>query len=1281
MKELIFKGEIKMFDKFTNLYKVSKTLRFELKPIGKTLENMKKFNVLEKDSVRDAQYDRMKDILDAQHRALLERTLERVGREEDAGDWIKLAESYRRFRSGRKDKAAKASLDKVLGAMRKVIVRAFGEDELYKELTESTPSKFIKRLVKDDASKSLDERQTLDAFNGFACYFTGYQENRKNIYSDKPQTTAAAYRAIDVNFPKFLDAVDVVRHIQDAYPTIIRLVEDELRGKLSGKQIATIFSIENYGAYLSQAGIDFLNLVLGGFAPKVGEKKRGLNEFINLECQQNEIAASDVKLYKIAPLFKQILSERECESFRFAVFEKDCDVIRAVKEFANRLEEDKIAVKLKKRLATLTKSEKIYINGDDSLTLVSKNLCGNWSALGTCMRDAAEAKYKVLGAEKKIAMAVEDWMKSKVFSLADLPDVTVADDESKDGVKTYRILDCWRGERVDSVFEALGNASVAVMNLSENADYNAATLREDQMRVSVLKDYLDVVQDLLHLVRPLAVSAELDRDMNFYSEFDELYNRLDEVVSLYNKTRNYVTKKVGEVEKIKLMFDCATLGDGWDLNKEQANRCVILLKGGAYYLGIMRPRCKVDLDSLKSNSRDSYKKMVYKYLPGPNKMLPKVVFSEKGKAKYSPSGELLKNYDKKCHIKSSPTFDIDYCHRLIDFFKEAISKNEDWSVFNFKFSPTKSYASIDGFYKEVTEQGYKLDFVDVSIKDVDALVERGDLFLFQIYNKDFAAGAKGCPNLHTIYWNAVFSPENLIKPVVQLNGGAEVFFRPVAIKKPYAHEVGEKMLNRWAKDGNPIPDIAFGELFKYVNGELPEAELGDEAKSLLERKQLVIKPVKHRIVKDARYTSEKFFLHVPIAFNAFAGDAYRFNDCVNAAVAANNKVNVIGLDRGERHLIYLTLINQKGEILLQKSFNTITGASYDGQVKEIDYQKKLTAMEKGRDVARKSWAEIGQIKDLKAGYVSLVVHEIVSLMLKYDAIVVMEDLNFGFKRGRFKVERQVYQKFEKALIDKLNYLVFKDKDVTSEGGVLKGFQLTDKFESFEKLGKQTGFVYYVPAGYTSKIDPTTGFTNLFNTKKCTNAAGIADFFSKFDAITYDADKKSFAFKFNYSNFKTSQTSWKKDWVVYSADRRLVFDMKIRGEKEIQPTQIILDALKKAGEEVVDGYNLRAFLTSIEPTKSNAAIFQSVFYAFDRTLQMRNSCAATGEDYIASPVMNASGRFFDSRESGDDLPQNADANGAYHIALKGLYLIKNRLGKEKVDLKIAHEQWFEFAQNR
>lgn len=1267
-----------MFEKFIGQYQVSKTLRFELKPVGKTKENIETSGILDHDRKRDEEYERMKTILDLHHKALLERALSKVGADTIPDCWVKLAEKYEEFRSGTKDKSTRNDFENALKKVRKILVDAFKEDEMHDELTEATPSKLIKRLMKQGDSS---DNGALETFNGFACYFKGYQENRKNIYSAEPQTTAAAYRAIDVNFPKFIDAVKAFEHIAAAYPQVVCEVESELSEKLKGRKLATIFCFESYGEFLSQSGIDFFNCVLGGYSSGAEEKKRGLNEFVNLERQRNNDAQGDGKLHRIAPLFKQILSDRDSESFRFSAFEKDEDVVAAVKGFARQLGDMEVVKRIKAKFGCVGKDEKIYIAGGSSLTAVSRNLCGSWSALESCMREAASAKYSVLKYEKKIADAVDKWMDSAVFALADLPDVTVADEKSPDGVKTYRIADCWRGEYAEKVFQAVESSTPALLAMPEKADDGADALQNDPKRIQTLKDYLDAVQDLLHLAKPLAVSAELDRDVDFYAEFDELYALLDEVVPLYNKVRNYVTKKIGEVEKIKLKFDCSTLADGWDLNKEQANRCVILIKDGRYYLGIMRPKCKIDFCAMETESEPTYGKMVYKYLPGPNKMLPKVVFSEKGRAKYKPDRELLDKYSRGCHIKSSPSFDVGFCRRLIDFFKDAIGKNDDWSVFDFKFSPTESYAGIDGFYKEVEAQGYNLGVVNVSAKAVDELVERGDLFMFQIYNKDFAEGAVGKANLHTIYWNAVFCAENLAKPVIKLGGGAELFYRQTVINKPYSHEIGEKMVNRWTKSGDPIPEKAFGEIFAFVNGKMPESQLGAEAKALLAGGQLSVKPVKHRIIKDARYAREGFFLHVPITFNAFSGDAYRFNDSVNAAVVANENLHIIGLDRGERHLIYLTMINRAGEIVLQKSFNTLTGATYDGHVRTVDYQKKLAVMERGRDAARKSWSEIGSIKDLKAGYISLVVHEIVSLMRKYDAIVVMEDLNFGFKRGRFKVERQVYQKFEKALIDKLNYLVFKDAKADDAGGVLRGYQLTAKLESFEKLGKQTGFVYYVPAGYTSKIDPTTGFTNLFNTKKCTSAAGILEFFSKFDAIVYDGKMKSFAFRFDYSNFKVSQTSHKKDWTVYSADRRLIFDTKAREESEIFPTKMIVDVLEKAGEKVCDGYDLKAFLANVEPTKANAPLLHELFKAFDRTMQMRNSRAATGEDYISSPVMNSSGKFFDSRESKGSLPENADANGAYHIALKGLYLVKNRLGQGKPDLKITHEQWFEFAQTR
>jgi CRISPR-associated protein Cpf1 len=380
-------------------------------------------------------------------------------------------------------------------------------------------------------------------------------------------------------------------------------------------------------------------------------------------------------------------------------------------------------------------------------------------------------------------------------------------------------------------------------------------------------------------------------------------------------------------------------------------------------------------------------------------------------------------------------------------------------------------------------------------------------------------------------------------------------------------------------------------------------------------------------------------------------------------------------------LLYVTVIDGKGNILEQRSFNTLGCDKHDGRRIEVDYRAKLDQQEKERDKARKSWSEIGKIKDLKSGYLSAVVHEIARLMVKYNAIVVLEDLNGGFKRGRSAIEKQVYQKFEKAMIDKLNYLVFKDRDALSDGGALRGYQMADKFESFEKLGKQTGFIYYVPAAYTSKIDPATGFTNIFDFKKCTNAEGIKTFFGCFDSIKYSAADKAFVFAFDYNKFNTRFPSWRSKWEVYSTSRRLVFDREKQCEIEVDPTKVIMDALSSQGVNPDDGFDLGKYMGKVEANRENAKFFKSIFYAFERTLQMRNSSAQTGEDYIESPVKDSSGKFFDSRKCGKALPENADANGAYHIALKGLLMVDELKTSDSPKLAIKNEKWLEFAQKR
>ena len=82
--------------------------------------------------------------------------------------------------------------------------------------------------------------------------------------------------------------------------------------------------------------------------------------------------------------------------------------------------------------------------------------------------------------------------------------------------------------------------------------------------------------------------------------------------------------------------------------------------------------------------------------------------------------------------------------------------------------------------------------------------------------------------------------------------------------------------------------------------------------------------------------------------------------------------------------------------------------------------------------------------------------------------------------------------------------------------------------------------------------------------------------------------------------------------------------------------------------------------------------------------MRNSVTGTDEDYLISPVMNAKGEFYDSRKADDTLPKDADANGAYHIAKKGLMWLKQIKAFDgsdwkKLDFDKSNRGWLQYIQ--
>lgn len=1291
-----------------NGYSRSITLRNRLIPIGKTEENIEKLQLLDNDIKRSKAYVEVKSMIDDFHRAFIEEVLSKAKLE-----WGELYSKFELFQN-EKDKQKKNKIKKELetlqGVMRKQIVKKFKDDDRFDKLfKKELLTEFVPTVIKADESGTIsDKRAALDVFKGFATYFTGFHQNRQNMYSEEAKATAISNRIVNENFPKFYANVKVFECLQKEYPAIITETEEALSEILNGKKLADIFGADGFNSVLSQSGIDLYNTIIGGIAGEAGTQKlQGVNEKINLARQQLPTEEKNKLKRKMSVLYKQILSDRSTASFIPIGFESSDEVYESVKQFKEQSLDNVISAAKELFEKSDYDLSQIYVPAKE-VTDFSLKLFGNWSILHDGLFLIEKDNAKKSFTEKQIENLRKDIAK-RDCSLADLQNAYERwakenDVKAEKTVKNYfKIAEL----RVDE--KSREKTSVEILNKIESAfekiDFEKRdNLIKEKETAAPIKDFLDEVQNLYHYLKLVDYRGEEQKDTDFYSKYDEILQTLSEIIPLYNKVRNFVTKKPNEVKKVKLNFDCPTLASGWDLNKESSNDAILLRKDGNYYLGIFNSKDKPKFENCSTDG-ECYEKMIYKLLPGPNKMLPKVFFSTKGQETYLPPKEILLGYEEGKH-KKGDNFDKAFMYKLIDWFKTAINQHEDWKNFNFKFSQTESYEDLSGFYKEVESQGYKITFKEVSESYINSLVDSGKLFLFQIYNKDYSTGndggngSTGKKNLHTLYWENLFSEENLRDVCLKLNGEAELFWRDANPDvKAVCHKKGSVLVNRTTSDGETIPEEIYQEVYKFKNPDKQEKnfKFSDAAKKLLDSGKIICKEAKFDITKDRHFTQKTYLFHCPITMNFKAPEitGRKFNEKVQQALKNNPDVKIIGLDRGERHLIYLSLINQKGEIELQKTLNLVEQVRNDKTV-SVNYQEKLVQKEGERDKARKNWQSINNIKELKEGYLSNIVHEIAELMVKNNAIVVMEDLNFGFKRGRFAVERQVYQKFENMLIEKLNYLVFKDKKTTEPGGVLNAYQLTDKSANVSDVSKQRGWIFYIPAAYTSKIDPKTGFANLFYTAGLTNIEKKKDFFDRFDSIRYDRKTDSFVFTFDYSGF-SDNADFNKKWEVYSRGERLVFSKAEKSVVRVNPTESLKALFDKQGINWSSEDNVIDQIQAVQAERENCAFYDGLYRSFTAILQMRNSVPNSSkeeDDYLISPVMAEDGSFYDSREEAEKgktpdgkwiskLPVDADANGAYHIALKGLYLLQNNfnLNEKGYIENISNADWFKFVQEK
>lgn len=1299
-----------VYSAFTNRYSLQKTLRFELVPVGETLKNMRK-NLLYDEKLRtflkdqniENAYQKLKPLIDKLHEDFITDSL-------SSGEAKKIdfSEYFVAYGSKKDLNIVEKRLRDEIGKVY-IVTGEYWKNVKYPQYSWKKGSKVasgsnilltqdVLSIIRDLHEHDFEIKTMIDVtLKGFFTYFSGFNQNRENYYTFKEEkTTAVATRIVHENLPKFCDNILIFDSAREDYLNAYEFLKQKGRelidkeGKILSPISESLFRIEHFPDCLSQEEIEKYNAQIGevnfiinlynqskskeqGFKPlrtyKTLYKQIGCGKrkslFFHITCDtkfeaeklraENKEAFSVQEILGIAKRAGQIL---------FADMEGQKS-INTVHGFCNYISsKDNLSDLYWSKAALNTISNKYFANYHDLKDrLVSARIFEKASKTGA--DDIKIPEVIELGKLFQVLDQTESWKNEGILFKKSITEARSDEREHKKNEKRKNIIQL--AEKPSQALLQLVIADIkeqcemflqsSIMNL-DIAEYKSKEAKEE------IKSWMDHALVINQMMKYFSVKeskikgSPLDSNIsnalkNILFETTITYDGAEIYVDWfqwYDALRNYLTKKPqdeAKENKLKLNFENGSLLQGWSDGQEKNKASVILRNGKDYYLGVLKKRTLFDT-SQKENP-------IYKNTTKSAGRLILANLKFQTLAGKGFLGEFGMSYGKMG--AENPTKAIMSLQKII---KDRYLKKHPL----LKELSEKTYDDKKEFDREIQEvlsNCYICEFTPINWFEIEKQNQLGNMYLFQIRSKDDGEKSFGKSNLQTLYWRTVFQENSPF----QLNGGGEIFYRKSAISDQQKK-------------------------FPHLN--------------------------KSYIINNNRFTNEKFLFHCPIKLNykakQYSNPKYalpEINNHLNDTFANNENIHFLGIDRGEKHLAYYSLIDRAGKIIEQGSlnlpfidqsgnprsirrfksvFNKKLNAWEDREVDCWDYNDLLDAIASNRDRARKNWQTIGSIKDLKDGYISQVVRKIADLAVKNNALIILEDLNTGFKRGRQKIEKSVYQKFELALAKKLNFLVDKSAKLGEIGSVTNALQLTSPVNNYGDIEnkKQMGVMFYTRANYTSQTDPVTGWRKKIYLKKSSDKSIKEQILKTFEDIRFDG--KDYYFEY---------VDGHKKWRLYSGKDGVSLDRYrgIRGKEKNEWIIEKIDVTRILDQIFLNFDKSRSLLAQMNEGKELERVGErehfspgeSLHFALEIIQQIRNNGISNqDDDFLLSPVRDQNNTHFDSRSAARDQPKCGDANGAYNIARKGLMMHEHinqwiKFGKPKYDknsndlnLYISDTEW-------
>ena len=1094
-----------------------------------------------------------------------------------------------------------------------------------------------------------------------------------------------------------------------------------------------IFKIDYFSSCLSQSQIEDYNSIIGN-----------CNFLINLYNQSHSKDSNFKKLSLFETLYKQIGCGKKKSLFLALL--KDTEA-----ELTDEQRKRNEILSLEKMLSVVSEKIEMVLNGKSEKSEIStiqdylyylKN-CSDWKGIywnKTAVTSISNRFfmnwYDVTDKLQTIkSCATFDKKREEQFKLNDAVELdglfSVLDSEKTENSFKQSVLEEYKEiiNLNDSTSKNLirilcSTVEKSISYVLKNKNKVLETKRSQKSFVdsekdnaynSMVKEWLDAIIDVFHFVRMFDVRENKVKGSILNSEIKGavnlfLHNDDTPWFKWYDAVRNYLTKKPQDDVKdnmLKLNFGKGNLLDGFPDSYSKTDNGTqyggyIFRKFDSntseyeYYIGISKNaklfRCHLK-DTILDDDKSDFERMDY-YQLKPQTPYP---------TNYSElKNELIELIDDKLElfIKNNP--EIEQYSRKI---KSEITKSDP--------TPKSVLKEIEksAVFKSILEDNDIVEKVNQIIKDIQfrckTFIRVPDMILLsQRKYKDVSGYVNIINDIADIVKRfRDFSFFKVSKKEFEEHNGKDLFLLQISNKDlSYCKTVRENKRKRKSneeskKHNENLHTLFFRALMReYLDclnidigkGSIflrePSYHYSEEVLRKGHHYEMLKDKFSYPIISNKRFSERKFLFHLSITLN-YSSKSYKepkfgfseVNTKVNDVIQQSEEIKYLGVDRGEKNLIYTCVVDKNGKIIHCSDQNTIN---------HTNYNQKLSEVAENRLQARKNWHTIENISNLKEGYLSNVVHNIVKQTIKEPTYIVLEDLNTQMKQGRQKVEKQVYQKFEVALAKKLNFVVDKNANENELASVGKALQLTPPISNYQDIEnkKQFGVMLYTRANYTSVTDPVTGWRKTVYLKKGSEENTRKAILESFSEIAFDGKD----YYFEYTEEHAGKT-----WRLYSGKDgkslpRFQNNKKLENDKAIwEPESVdlvsLLDELFKDFDKTkslrMQIENSEHSLCKISTRKETA--WDSLRYVIDIIQHIRNTGKIEKDsNFLYSPVRDENGIHFDTREHDNtDLPKDADANGAYNIARKGIIMdahIKQwkKEGEKKsdLDLFVSDEEW-------